>query len=149
MKLIDINPLTRLTRTFAVLFLAAFLFAGLFSCKKDKKTKSDQLKQKWDLVIRYDTVYLSAFGPSDTTEYAGKAGDYYTFGNDDTVIISEKGTITKFHYTFDESAMILRNDFSQIYEIRTLTDDQLELFTQHFFNARRDQWQKTHIYLKR
>jgi len=140
------------SRTFITLCVVVTFLIGVFSCKKDKKTKSDQLKQKWDLVIKYDTTYRSVFGPSDTSLYVGKAGDYIDFGHDDTVTFSQNGSIGKYAYVFNDSAMTVQGhgNWGNInYNILTLTDDKLELYQILYLNARHDQWTRTHIYLKR
>ncbi|OQP63562.1 hypothetical protein A3860_24795 [Niastella vici] len=141
------------SRTFITLCVVATFLACAFSCKKDKKTKSDQLKQKWDLVIKYDTTYYSVFGPSDTSEYVGKPGDYINFGHDDTATFSQNGRILKYAYVFNDSAMTVQGYNFNIgnfnYKILTLTDDKLELYQIFYLNSRHDEWTKTHIYLKR
>src|SRR5688572_27328091 len=99
MKSIKINPLTRFSSTIIALCLAAATLICFVSCDKDKdeteqaKTKSELLKQKWNLVKQFDTVVLTSSSGSNSkyTEYSGKAGDYYEFGTDGTLRIVKDG----------------------------------------------------------
>ncbi len=151
MKSIHINPIFRFSRTIIALGLAITLLF-IFSCKKDKDSKSDQLKQKWNLVKRYDTIY-NALSRSDTLEYDGQPGEYYEFGHDDSVTQSEKSfggnfLIYKWYYKFNEANMTLENEFgTEPYQIRELTGTKLELYRRfttgsHSFHIR-------HIFLER
>lgn len=133
MKSMNINHLTRFSRTIIALCLGAGALICFISCEKDKVTKSDQLKHKWNLVKKYDTIY-SSIGYSDTLERDGIPGEYFEFGNNDTVTqvsIGPTGAqfVYKYYYHFNEPEMTLENHFgTPIYEIPELTDKKLQLY---------------------
>ena len=138
------------------LCLATVALGCFISCKKDKdhpKTKLEQLQQKWNLIMKYDTTYGSAFGPSDTLAYVGKPGDYYEFAKNDTLYTSINGYVSHTYYgDFNDTTMTFSDRFYGQYgqnTILNLTDSTLELSRFQKNNSRGDMWTKTHVYLKR
>lgn len=143
-------------KRFLVLCLATAASSCFIACHKDKdaqKTKLQQFQQKWNLVMKYDTIYGSAFGPSDTLQYAGKSGDYYEFRKDDTLATSISGVISRSPYhNFNDTTMTFTDYFYGQFgqnTILNLTDSTLEFSRFQKNNARGDMWTKTHVYLKR
>src|SRR4051812_39465021 len=102
MKSIHINPLTTFSKTIIAVILATTFLVCLFSCKKHKDNRP--LIKKWHLVKEYDTV-VDLFGPSYTSIYDGKEGDYYLFEKNDSLTKSKQGYINKTSYKFDEDKM--------------------------------------------
>src|SRR5688572_19623482 len=90
MKSITTNPLTRFSRTIITLSLAVASLICFVSCEKDKITKTDQLKHKWDLVKRYDTIN-NTLTYNDTLEHDGLPGEYFEFANNDTLTMVSIG----------------------------------------------------------
>ena len=126
MKIFKINPFTKLSGTVMTAILIITILICLDACTK--KTHDGPLIKKWHMVKEYDSV-VDLFGPSYTSIYDGKDGDYYQFETNDSLTMSKNGSISKTSYDFDEDKMqiLLYNPY-MVYNILELTDDKLEIY---------------------
>ena len=125
-----LNPLTKFSKLILTVCLATVTLVCLFSCDKDKdkdNRRSEQLKQKWNWVKRYDTTFYSS-NSYTSIETSGQPGDYWDFGTDDTATFSGSGSSIRIGYKFIESNMTIQMQGGTIYQIRELTDSNLELY---------------------
>jgi hypothetical protein len=133
MKSIKINPLTHFSKTIIAICLSAATLICFVSCDKDKdeteqaKTKSELLKQKWNVVKQLDTFVDPSVNYYIYKAYTGKAGDYYDFGTDGTLNFEVDGQKWSDPYKFTESTMSY-TFYSVTYHIIELTEHKLEIY---------------------
>lgn len=133
MQSVKINPLTRFTQTVIFLLMVAASLVCIVSCSKNKDdnkpatTKSDLLKQKWNLVKELDTFVQVSSNSYNYSEYTGKAGDSYEYRTYGSLFIFKDGTTTSDPYEFTESTMSY-TFYGRTYKILVLTNNKLEVY---------------------
>ena len=106
----------------------------LAACKKDKeeekpKTTAEKLQAKWTLQTIIDNEHTGGEDSRDTTVGAGT--DFFEFKPNGMLYVSFDGELDSVSYALqtDSKIVITQPPYASIYDIQTLTDNTLQLYT--------------------